>query len=96
MIQIDLINDQSLLFQVAVVGVPDQRLGENICACVITKPDKTVTKEDMLDCFKETYQTDEGLGMTPSYFIFMDKFPLINAKVDRVALKAMAIQKLDL
>ena len=78
------------------IGVPDKRLGENICACVIPKQGVTLTKEDMLHYFDEAYITEEGLGITPSYFIFMDTFQTFNAKIDKNGLKRMAIEKFNL
>ena len=78
------------------IGVPDKRLGEDICACVIPEQGVTLTKEDMLRHFDEAYLTEEGLGMTPSYFIFMDKFLTVNAKIDKKGLRRMAIEKFSL
>ena len=82
--------------KVAVIGVPDRRLGENVCACVIPTEGSTLTSEDMLQCFNDLYQTDEGLGITPAYFMFLTHFPTLNAKVDRKELQRMAIEKFDL
>ena len=81
---------------VVVVGVPDPRLGENICACVIAKDGFQLTADDMLTCFAGLYQTDEGLGVTPAYFMFMASFPTNNSKVDRKELKKMAEKKFEL
>ena len=82
--------------QVAVIGVPDKRLGQNICACIIPAAGTTLTAEDMLQCFDNLYQTDEGLGMTPAYFMFLSEFPTVNAKANRKELQRMAIEKFDL
>ena len=84
------------MIQVAVFGVPDKRLGQNICACVIPAPGTSITSEDMLQCFANLYETDEGLGMTPGYFMFLSDFPTVNAKVDRNELQRLAIKKFGL
>ena len=78
------------------IGVPDKRLGDNICACIIPQAGIHLTKEDLLQRFDETYRTDEGLGMTPAYFMFLENFPTINAKIDKSTLKKMAMEKFGL
>ena len=75
------------IFQVAVVGVPDKRLGENICASVVPQKGMTLCSDDMIKCFDEIYKTDEGLGITPGYFMFVDAIPLKNGKIDKKALR---------
>lgn len=39
----------------AIVGMPDERMGERICAFVVTEPGVTVTLEDMIRYMKETH-----------------------------------------
>ena len=80
----------------SVVGVPDKRLGENMCACIIPKPGITLTEDEMLSYFDDAYVTEDGLGMTPAYFMFMEVFPQVNAKVDKKELRKMAIKKFNL
>ena len=73
--------------------MPDARLGQNICACIIPQTGVKLSSDDMVRCFNELYQTDEGLGMTPAYFLFLPQFPTVNGKVDRKGLVRMAIEK---
>ena len=77
----------------AVIGVPDERLGQKICACIIPQQGVELSSDDMLRCFDELYQTDEGLGMTPDYFFFLQQFPTVNGKVDGKALNMLVIEK---
>jgi acyl-CoA synthetase (AMP-forming)/AMP-acid ligase II len=41
------------LFQVAVIGIPDERLGEVCCAYVVPKPDQTVTEAELIEWSRE-------------------------------------------
>jgi acyl-CoA synthetase (AMP-forming)/AMP-acid ligase II len=78
------------------VGIPDERLGNEVCACIIPKAGVTLTKEDMLQAFDNVYITDEGLGMTPYYFLFLDALPTMGAKIDRKSARKMAMVKLGM
>ena len=81
---------------VAVVAVPDRRLGQNICAFVIPTEGVMLTKDAMLQCFDDVYKTDEGLGVTPAYFVFVDSFPRTSSgKVDLAALRLEAMEHVD-
>ena len=56
-----------------------------------------LTTEDMLQCFDEAYKRDEGVSVTPAYFIFVEYFPYnMNGKKDSKALKQIAINELKL
>ena len=84
------------LIQVVVVGVPDARLGENMCACIVPKEGFHITADDMKQCFNKIHQTDEGLGMTPAYFMFLSSLPIKDANIDRKQLRKMAIEHFQL
>ena len=78
------------------LGVPDKRLGQEICACIILEENASVSTEQLLAHFADTYTTDEGLGVTPAYFLFFNSFPTLNGKVDKKSLTKMAIEMLKL
>ncbi|CAH1776280.1 unnamed protein product [Owenia fusiformis] len=85
---------------VYVVGVPDERLYEEICACIEVKPDANLTAEDMRNWCDEVFTeegTADGKSMAPKYFVFVDSFPLRpNGKLDRIQLRATAMKQLCL
>ncbi|XP_031567739.1 uncharacterized protein LOC116302548 [Actinia tenebrosa] len=85
---------------VAVIGVPDEREGEEICACVIPKPgsrlESSVTEFE--EWSSQQWKTDEtGATRKQRYTLVLEAFPLKNTgKTDRKALKALALQKLGM
>ena len=85
------------IIQVAVIGVPDKRLGQNICACIVPDKGVTLTSKEMMKYFDHLHKPDEGhLGMTPAYFMFLDDLPTVHAKIDRRMLLKMAVEKFNL
>ncbi|CAH1801842.1 unnamed protein product [Owenia fusiformis] len=85
---------------VYVVGVPDERLYEEICACIEVKPDANLTADDMRSWCDEVFTaegTADGISMAPKYFVFVDSFPLRpNGKIDRGQLKTLAMAQLHM
>ncbi len=76
----------------AVVGIPDQRLGEKICAYVKCKPEMELSFNRMIDQLKAN-----GLGvmMLPERLEIIDKFPTTNVgKIDKKALQKDITEKL--
>ena len=70
---------------VAVIGVPDARWGEAVMACVIRKPDATLTEFELIA------HARSGLAgyKVPKRVAFMDSFPLVpSGKVSKKDLRA--------
>jgi acyl-CoA synthetase (AMP-forming)/AMP-acid ligase II len=80
--------------QLAIVDVPDERLGERLCACVVPargSPDLTLT--DITDIARQ-----QGLAKYkwPEYLQIMDALPLSAAgKIKRPALKEMILRSFE-
>ncbi|CAH1790962.1 unnamed protein product [Owenia fusiformis] len=92
----NVILDHPVVSKVIVVGVPDPRLYEELCACVVLHPGESRTERDIIDYCNErfTEQTLDGLSLTPKFVIIMDDFPkLPNGKPDKISLKMMAAEK---
>jgi acyl-CoA synthetase (AMP-forming)/AMP-acid ligase II len=58
--------------EVAVIGVPDERLGETVAAVIVAKPGAAVPSEPQLDAFCR-----ESLGgfKVPRRFLFAEQLP---------------------
>jgi acyl-CoA synthetase (AMP-forming)/AMP-acid ligase II/enoyl-CoA hydratase/carnithine racemase len=63
----DMISEFPEVRQVAVVGIPDQRLGERGCACVVLGPSATLTFEEMAGRLRAaglaTYKLPESIAI---------------------------------
>lgn len=90
-----------LVEKVTVVGVPDQRLYQEVCACVVLKDpasDHEVVRVELEEWYHQVWPADEdGLSNRPGYTIFLKEIPLTRTmKPDRNALKRLAVEKLGL
>ena len=77
--------------QVAVVGIPDERMGEAGCACVILRPETSLTTEGLVAWARERMANYK----VPRYLLEFDAFP-VNAsnKVLKRELSLIAAQRL--
>ena len=82
------------------VGVPDIRLGQVVCACVLPEPGSSLSKADVKQFCDEMFlekPTAFGINVKPIYHIIMDQVPLTGSgKVDRRTIGLMAKEKLGL
>jgi fatty-acyl-CoA synthase len=78
--------------QVSVVAIPDERLGEKTCACIIPKPNESITQEEIKAFFKDKVahykipdrvETMTGFPTTPS------------GKIKKNALREMMAEKVQ-
>jgi len=78
---------------VAVVGVPDQRLGEVGAAFVKLKKDQDVSAKEIIDFCQGKISNVK----IPKYVFFTDKFPLNpQGKIQKFKLKEKAVKELNL
>lgn len=80
------------------VGVPDPRLNQVVCACVLPKTGVSLTEHDVKNFCDETFleeSTSMGVGLKPRYYIILEKVPLTpSGKLDRRTMAALAKEKL--
>jgi fatty-acyl-CoA synthase len=76
-----------------VVGVPDEKYGEQVMAWVKTKPGRTLTEEDV----KGYCRGQIAHFKVPAYVGFVDEYPMtVTGKIQKFKLQEMAITDLGL
>ena len=78
---------------VQVIGVPDEKYGEEIMACIILKEEGSVTKEEMTDFIKASLARHK----VPKYIEFVKSFPMNAAgKILKYQMRKEATERLGL
>lgn len=78
---------------VQVIGVPDEKFGEQIMAWVKLKAHKTATEEELTDYCRQSIAHYK----VPRYWKFVDSFPMtITGKVKKNEMRAIAAEELGL
>jgi fatty-acyl-CoA synthase len=78
---------------VQVVGVPDERYGEELVAAIILKPDATVTADEI----REFCRGQIAHYKIPRYVTFVSEFPMtVTGKIQKYRLREMAIDEYGL
>jgi fatty-acyl-CoA synthase len=78
---------------VQVIGVPDPRFGEELCAWIIIKPGETLTADGM----REFCRGQIAHYKVPRYVKFVDAFPMtVTGKVQKFAMRRMMSEELGL
>jgi fatty-acyl-CoA synthase len=78
---------------VQVVGVPDERFGEELMAWVIPRPGVTLTEDDVRDFCRGQIAHFK----VPRYVKFVDSFPMtVTGKVQKFKMRELAVEELGL
>ncbi len=78
---------------VQVIGVPDEKYGEEAMACIILKEGETCTADEMLDFIKASLARHK----VPRYIEFVDSFPMNAAgKILKYKMREDAVERLGL
>ncbi len=78
---------------VQVVGVPDVKYGEEVCACVVLKEGCAVTGDELIEFVRA------GLSRfkAPKYVLLMDGFPMTaSGKIQKIKLRELGVERLGL
>ena len=81
-----LLKTHPLVGQVAVIGIPDRRLGERVCACVVPRDGARIDLEEL-----RQHLRGQGLAhyKAPERLVVLDSMPTVSDKVDRRALSSL-------
>lgn len=86
----DLLYTYSKVAQVSVVAIPDERLGEKTCACILPKPGERVTQEEVKAFFKDKVAHFK----IPDRVELMSEFPMTpSGKIKKNVLREIMAEK---
>ncbi|MBV9860690.1 MAG: AMP-binding protein [Alphaproteobacteria bacterium] len=75
----------------AIVGVPDPRLGERVCACLVPKPGQTLSGAEVLEFLRGKIATYK----LPEYVEFVDELPRTpTGKVQKTPLSQAMVERI--
>jgi fatty-acyl-CoA synthase len=78
---------------VQVIGVPDERYGEELMAWIVPRPGAALTAEDVREFCRDRIARYK----IPRYVKFVDSFPMtVTGKVQKFKMREMAIDELGL
>jgi fatty-acyl-CoA synthase len=81
------------VLDVQVVGLPDERFGEEICAWVRLRPGGTLTEESL----KEFCRGKIAHYKIPRYVVFVDEYPsTVTGKVQKFRLRELGVERFGL
>ena len=81
------------VLDVQVVGVPDPQHGEALCACIVLRPGRSATAQEM----RAFCRGEIAHGKVPRYVRFVDGFPLtVMGTVQKFALRERMAAELRL
>ena len=80
------IADHEKVSLVKVVGLPDDRLGERVCACVVAKIGSDLTTNELEMFCNEAFITkgsSVGLGIKPDFIVILKSMPFIPGSIGK-------------
>merc|ERR1712012_290221 len=81
------------VMDVQVFGLPDHRLGEEACACIIPQPGSQLTAE----AIKHFCKAEMAHFKVPRYIEFVEEYPMtVTKKVQKYKLRETMIEKYNL
>lgn len=81
------------VLDVQVVGIPDEKYGEVVCAFIITKEGADITEEDVVDFTRSRIAPYKK----PKHVIFIDAYPMTaSGKIQKYKLRELACEQLDI
>jgi fatty-acyl-CoA synthase len=76
-----------------VVGLPDKRYGEELCAWIVAKPDETISENEI----REFCKGQIAHFKVPAYIRFVTQFPMtVTGKVQKFKIRELMKEELRL
>jgi fatty-acyl-CoA synthase len=76
-----------------IIGIPDEFMGEEVCALIRLKPSEELSEDDIRQCCKDGISRHK----IPKYFRFVQSFPLTaSGKVQKFVLREQLIKEMGL
>lgn len=89
----DVLADHPDVLEIEVVGVPDERLGEEVCACVRVRQGVDALSAAALRDFGRTKMADYKL---PRYCLILEDFPrTLSGKIQKYVLRDLCAKALE-
>ncbi|XP_029640201.1 medium-chain acyl-CoA ligase ACSF2, mitochondrial-like isoform X2 [Octopus sinensis] len=83
---------------VVVVPIPDQAVGERVCACVTVRPNHEFNEEELKKFCTDSMPDPDNfdcVSMHPDYILYFLSFPLLaSGKIDKKAIASLALKKI--
>ncbi|MEH6994414.1 long-chain-fatty-acid--CoA ligase [Neobacillus drentensis] len=67
----EILNTHETVSEVAVIGIPDEKMGEELVACVVVKPEQVVCEEELIRFCQEHLAKNK----TPRRIVFLETLP---------------------
>ena len=84
---------------VYVLGVPEARVGQEVCACVVPKEGVDLQESELVEFANKKFMSEgssDSIGIKPKYFIIMQSLPLtLIGKFDSVKINDFALEYLQ-
>jgi fatty-acyl-CoA synthase len=89
----EFLHTHPLVADVQVIGVPDERYGEELCAWVRLEAGHDVTDDDI----RAFCRGRLAHYKVPRYVLFVDEFPMtVTGKIRKVEMRELSVDLLDL
>ncbi len=90
----EFVHTLDIVYDVSVVGVPDEKYGEELLACVKLQPG---VDEPSVDEFRGLCKGQIAHYKIPRYWMIVDEFPMtVTGKIQKFKIRDMAVRELDL